>query len=510
MNLNLWRRFSQKSIVRSIACIVVVSALFEPLAASASFKSNLQGLNSGSTNWGGGPLTGYNELDYVPARTLFTGGPATNQVITVDFDHTKSGTLRGIEDLTDFTNSPNVIIVSGPTLSTPTADVWRYTYTITITNALDGFVEFRARLSAGSHLFTGSSLSLSSPTLSIFKPSAQPGFPDLAIAKRGPNQAKPGQIITYTINYTNLASAATTAKGVQVSDILPAAVTYVAGSANKGGTVTGNTITWDLGNVAPGKRGLLTYKVMVSTNIPITTVFSNFAQILGSQDDANSADNSSSVTTTVVVNPTLVANDDFYATDKNLPLTIPAPGVLTNDTSSVTNTLTAVLLSIPDNGSVVLNADGSFTYTPLTTYVGIDQFAYFITVGTNSSGPAVVTINDTNSCDFTVTNIIVSNDPGVCGAAVNYPAPVTTGLCGPISCLPTNGSFFPVGSNTVTCSSSDGIVRTFVIRPIWLSPQIPAATQRTFRSGLQWCPIIAASAWLPTMLPQASLLERMS
>src|SRR5690242_15954947 len=115
MNQNLWRRcIGQKSITRSIGCLIMVSAFFEPLAASASFKSNLQGLNAGSTNWGGGPLTGYQELDYVPARTLFSGGPATNQVITVDFDHTKSsGALKGLEDLTDFTNSPNVIITAG-------------------------------------------------------------------------------------------------------------------------------------------------------------------------------------------------------------------------------------------------------------------------------------------------------------------------------------------------------------------------------------------------------------
>ncbi|HXU77661.1 MAG TPA: Ig-like domain-containing protein, partial [Methylomirabilota bacterium] len=414
MKLNPWAKCIK---VRTLFFILVAALL--PSASQAAFKSSLQGQNAGSTNWTGGPLTGYKELDFVPARTLFTGGPATNQVITVDFDHSKSsGTLKGIEDLSNFTNSSNVLITSGPTLSTPNTDIWRYTFTITITNALDGFVEFRARLAAGSHLFTGSSLNLSSPTLSIFKPSAEPGFPDLAIAKRGPSQAKPGQIITYTINYTNLASAATVAKGVQVSDVLPSAVTYVPGSASKGATLVGNTLTWDLGNINPGKRGLLTYKVVVSTNIPLTTTFANFAQILGSQDDANTADNTASVTTTVVVNPTLVANDDFYATDKYIPLSIPAPGVLTNDVSSVTNALTAVLVSIPDNGSLVFNADGSFLYTPLTNFVGVDQFAYVITVGTNTSGPAVVNINVTNSCDIVVTNLTVGNDAGQCGAIV--------------------------------------------------------------------------------------------
>jgi hypothetical protein len=101
------------------------------------------------------------------------------------------------------------------------------------------------------------------------------------------------------------------------------------------------TVTWTLGNLTPGKRGILTYKVMVSTNIPVTTTFANFAQILCSQDDVTPADNSSSVSTTVVVIPTPIAVDDFYAIGKNTTLTISAPGVLANDT----NGLSAILLT---------------------------------------------------------------------------------------------------------------------------------------------------------------------
>jgi hypothetical protein len=50
-------------------------------------------------------------------------------------------------------------------------------------------------------------------------------------------------------------------------------------------------------------------------------------------------------------------------------------------------------------------------------------------------------------------NIVVSNDPSQCGAIVNYPAPVTTGDCRPVTCTPASGSFFPVGTTTVTCTS---------------------------------------------------------
>lgn len=53
-------------------------------------------------------------------------------------------------------------------------------------------------------------------------------------------------------------------------------------------------------------------------------------------------------------------------------------------------------------------------------------------------------------------NVTVSNDANQCGAVVNYPAPTTTGDCGPITCSPPSGSFFPVGSTTVTCSEGGG------------------------------------------------------
>ena len=47
-------------------------------------------------------------------------------------------------------------------------------------------------------------------------------------------------------------------------------------------------------------------------------------------------------------------------------------------------------------------------------------------------------------------NISVSNDPGQCGAIVNFPAATFTGNCGTVTANPASGSFFPVGATTVT------------------------------------------------------------
>jgi len=56
-------------------------------------------------------------------------------------------------------------------------------------------------------------------------------------------------------------------------------------------------------------------------------------------------------------------------------------------------TLPPASLPAPTNGSLTLNADGSFSYTPLTNYIGPDFFTYQATDGATTLGVASVTIN---------------------------------------------------------------------------------------------------------------------
>ena len=56
-----------------------------------------------------------------------------------------------------------------------------------------------------------------------------------------------------------------------------------------------------------------------------------------------------------------------------------------------------------------------------------------------------------SACTLNVpSNIVVNNDPGVCGAVVNYPAPTFSGSCGVVTSDPPSGSLFPIGTTTVT------------------------------------------------------------
>src|SRR5438477_6379780 len=261
----------QGSIAHVTLCAwILLAAGLTPTQAAGKFSSTLQGQSKGDTNWIGSNLQGWQDCDYIPMRVYFTGGPVTGQAIEVFFDHF-NGNNPGIEDLSGFMASPNVVITAAPALNAPAnSGTWSYDFTVNVTDRSPGFVEFRGRLAAGAHVNSGSSLHLggdpSLSTLQIFKPAAATGLPDLALFKSGPAQASAGAIITYTISYTNKVSCANDATKAQVSDVFPSAVTYVTNSASGNATRVGNSLFWDLGAIARGASGSVTYQVRVNTN----------------------------------------------------------------------------------------------------------------------------------------------------------------------------------------------------------------------------------------------------
>lgn len=101
-----------------------------------------------------------------------------------------------------------------------------------------------------------------------------------------------------------------------------------------------------------------------------------------------------------------VASDDAHTTPEDAVLTVAAPGLLANDSLGGTFNvaLSAQLDVSPGVGSVVVNADGSFTYTPLANFAGIDAFSYVVTDGTGTSAPAtvVITVSAVNDAPIAV------------------------------------------------------------------------------------------------------------
>jgi VCBS repeat-containing protein len=124
---------------------------------------------------------------------------------------------------------------------------------------------------------------------------------------------------------------------------------------------------------------------------------------------------------TITVNSPVVAQDDNATILANTTLTVDAAhGVLANDTTTSGNPLHAVLVTAPTHGTLTLNADGSYTYTPDANFVGSDFFAYKASDGTSDSLPATdsITVNSPVSAGFdfystTVNKTLVVAKPGV-------------------------------------------------------------------------------------------------
>ncbi len=75
------------------------------------------------------------------------------------------------------------------------------------------------------------------------------------------------------------------------------------------------------------------------------------------------------------------ASADSYTTPRNTTLTVPAPGVLANDTDADGDALTCTLVSPPAHGSATLRADGALTYAPERGWRGTDGLTYAVSDG---------------------------------------------------------------------------------------------------------------------------------
>lgn len=102
-----------------------------------------------------------------------------------------------------------------------------------------------------------------------------------------------------------------------------------------------------------------------------------------------------------------IAVDDTYSAHKN---TTVSGAVLPNDTDADGDDLTAALATGPSHGSVTLNPDGTFTYTPNADFTGTDTFTYTVDDGYDGTDTGLVTVT-------------VSGTPAPVGTADSYSAP---------------------------------------------------------------------------------------
>jgi uncharacterized repeat protein (TIGR01451 family) len=210
--------------------------------------------------------------------------------------------------------------------------------------------------------------------------------------------------ICETVNPANCANArATVTVGAGTIVATPDAGTVADGGI--GGVAIANILLNDTVNGAPATVGNVTI-TPISTSNPNVTInpatgavvvapgtpggtFTLVYQICEILNPGNCT------TTTVIVTVTAgdippVANDDNFTGPEGAPIT---GTVSTNDTpGNGASTVTLVPGSGPVNGTLILNPDGSFVYTPNPGFVGTDTFVYQVCDADNDCDTATVTL----------------------------------------------------------------------------------------------------------------------
>ncbi len=175
------------------------------------------------------------------------------------------------------------------------------------------------------------------------------------------------------------------------------------------------------------------------------------------------------------VNDAPIALGDSFTTAEDTAAT---GNVLTNDTDVDTPhaALTATLVGNASHGTVSLNTDGSFTYTPALNYNGPDSFTYSASDSSLTSNVATVAItitpvNDapialgdsvTTAEDTAATGNVLTNDTDVDTAHAALTAALVTGPSHGTVNLATDGSFTYTpaanynGADSFTYRASDG------------------------------------------------------
>ena len=176
---------------------------------------------------------------------------------------------------------------------------------------------------------------------------------DLSVTKTAsPNPGQVGVNLSYRITATNNGPAAAT--NVNVSDTLPAGVSFVSASATQGSCSGTSTVNCSVGSLAVGASSIITIVVM-----PSALQISNTATVTGNETDFDLSNNSASTTTPIqaaAVSPAML--------DANLTVTTVSSG-FNQPTSMAFIGANDFLILERTTGKVQRVVNGAVTSTPL-------------------------------------------------------------------------------------------------------------------------------------------------
>lgn len=166
------------------------------------------------------------------------------------------------------------------------------------------------------------------------------------------------------------------------------------GSAVTSSIPGGGFATWHGTSMAtPHVAGSWAIKKQQQPNASVDTVLQDFKSTGVTVNDTRTGGTVNGMKRVLfVANRPPIAVNDAYSGNAGASLIVGAPGVLANDSDPDGNPITANLSSNPKSGSLTLNSNGSFTYTPNVGFTGTDSFDYYVSDGALSSSIATVSL----------------------------------------------------------------------------------------------------------------------
>ncbi len=220
--------------------------------------------------------------------------------------------------------------------------------------------------------------------------------------------------------------------------------------------------------------------------------------------DGSGTDDTSTLAITVTPVGDLTASDDSAITSEDTPVTASVAG---NDSTTSGGTLSFAKASDPAHGTVTMNANGSYTYTPAADWNGTDSFTYTVTDAASGESltrtvtltvtPVADIANDaaTTNEDTAVTISVLANDsfqgtPVVTAVTQGAHGTVVNNGDGTVTYTPDSG-WSGTDSYTYTVTSG-GVTETATVNVTVRTASAPQTREgdRFFKDGNRLIPKI--------------------
>jgi uncharacterized membrane protein len=176
-----------------------------------------------------------------------------------------------------------------------------------------------------------------------------------------------------------------------------------------------------IASVSNGIGGTAVLNSNGSVTFTPTLNFNGAASFTYQANDGTSNSNNATATITVAaVNDAPIAVNDTLTATEDTPITYTAAQLLGNDTDVDSLTLSIASVTSGTGGVVVLNGNGTVTFTPTLNFNGAASFTYQTTDGSSTSNTATVTINvaPVNDAPVAVNDVLVAIED----TPINYAA----------------------------------------------------------------------------------------